>query len=299
MDKKLPPLNWLRAFESAARHLSFTDAARELHMTQSAVSQQVKALENYLGKTFFIRKARSLELTVDAQNYLPTVEAAFKLLYEGTQGLLGVDHDHLLEVRSNLAFTVFWLTPRLADLFEQYPWINLNVATTIWTASPATPYASVEVRFDSVLSEGLSIEPLAKDEFYPVCSPQLAKQIKVPEDLLQHRLIDVSGIIEGWDKWFSTAGISLPENKPIDKASTYVVTLNMAQLNQGIALGHHMIASDLIKQGKLVRLFDHCVPMKEHYFLIPPAKRNANKASKVFNDWLINQMTAFEIRDLT
>ena len=119
MDKRLPPLNWLRAFESASRHLSFTDAARELHMTQSAVSQQIKALENYLGRTFFIRKARSLELTEAALAYLPSVDAAFKLLYQGTQGLLGVDHDQLLEVRANLAFTVFWLTPRLGRFVSQ------------------------------------------------------------------------------------------------------------------------------------------------------------------------------------
>ncbi len=294
MERKLPPLNWLRAFESAARHLSFTDAARELHMTQSAVSQQIKALENYLGKTFFIRKPRSLELTVDAQNYLPTVEAAFKLLYEGTQGVLGVNHDRLLEVRANLAFTVFWLTPRLDDLFEKHPWINLNVATTIWTASPATPYASVEIRFDSVLSEGLSIDPLIQDEFYPVCSPELATQISKPQDLLNHRLIDVSGIIEGWDKWFTSARVNLPTDKPIDKASTYVVTLNMAQLGQGIALAHDMIAQDLIAQGKLVKLFDYAVPMKEHYYLIPPAKRNANAASIAFNEWLEDQMTEFD-----
>ena len=184
---------------------------------------------------------------------MPTVEAAFKLLYEGTQGLLGVDHDQLLEVRANLAFTVFWLTPRLDDLFAQHPWINLNVATTIWTASPATPYASVEIRFDSVLSEGLSIDPLMQDEFYPVCSPQLASRISSPQDLLDYRLIDVSGILEGWDKWFSSAGITMPTDKPIDKASTYVVTLNMVQLGQGVALAHNMIAADLIKQSKLVR----------------------------------------------
>ena len=180
MDKKLPPLNWLRAFESASRHLSFTDAARELHMTQSAVSQQIKALENYLGRTFFVRKARSLELTEAAQAYLPSVDAAFKLLYQGTQGLLGVDHDQLLEVRANLAFTVFWLTPRLSDLFEKHPWINLNVATTIWSSGASAPYASVEIRFDHVISEGLAIEPLMHDELFPVCSPELAKQIKIP-----------------------------------------------------------------------------------------------------------------------
>ena len=293
MNRKLPPLNWLRAFESASRHLSFTDAARELNMTQSAVSQQIKALENYLGRTFFIRKSRSLELTIDAQNYLPTVEAAFKLLYEGTQGLLGVNHDQLLEIRSNLAFTVFWLTPRLDDLFDEHPWINLDLVTTIWTAGPATPYASVEIRFDSVLPEGLAAEPLMQDEFYPVCSPALAKQISKSKDLLDYRLIDGSGILEGWDKWFRGAGISLPQDKPIDKASTYVVTLNMAQTGQGIALGHNMVARDLIKQGKLVRLFDHSIPMKEHYYLVPKTKSNANAASEAFREWLLKQINVF------
>ena len=294
MDKKLPPLNWLRAFESASRHLSFTDAARELHMTQSAVSQQIKALENYLGQTFFIRKPRSLELTEAAQAYLPCVDAAFKLLYQGTQGLLGVDHDQLLEVRSNLAFTVFWLTPRLSDLFQAHPWINLNMANTIWQSSPAAPYASVEIRFDHVLTEGLSIEPFMQDNFYPVCSAQLASRISKPQDMLAHRLIDVSGMTEGWDKWFSKVAVPLPADKSIDKASTYVVTLNMALNGQGIALAHDIIAADLIAQGKLVRLFEVSVPMREQYYVIPPAKRHANTASKVFHAWLLDQIDEFK-----
>lgn len=293
MEKRLPPLNWLKAFEAASRHLSFTDAARELHMTQSAVSQQIKALENYLGRTFFIRKPRSLELTEAARAYLPSVDAAFKLLYQGTQGLLGVDHDQLLEVRANLAFTVFWLTPRLNDLFQKHPWINLNLATTIWSSGAAMPYASVEIRFDHVIAEGLAIEPLMCDELFPVCSPELAKMIKTPQDLMDHRLIDVSGIIEGWHKWFAACSVELPNDKAIDKASTYVVTLTMASHHQGIALAHNLVASDLIEQGKLVRLFDQRVSMKEHYYLIPPSRRRANAASVAFNEWLLSQMAGF------
>ena len=263
-------------------------------MTQSAVSQQIKALENYLGRTFFIRKSRSLELTEAAQAYLPSVDAAFKMLYQGTQGLLGVDHDKLLEVRSNLAFSVFWLTPRLADLFDKYPWINLNMANTLWRSSPAAPYASVEIRFDHVLTEGLSIEPFIQDEFYPVCSPQLAEKLSMPQDLLAHRLIDVSGMIEGWDKWFAKMQVELPTQKFIDKASTYVVTLNMALNGQGIALAHDIIAADMIAEGKLVRLFDTSVPMKEQYYLLPPAKRNANSASKVFHAWMLEKIDDFK-----
>ena len=246
-----------------------------------------------MAELFFIRKSRSLELTEAAQAYLPTVDAAFKILYEGTQGLLGVNHDQLLEVRSNLAFSVFWLTPRLGDLFDQYPWINLNMANTLWRSSPAAPYASVEVRFDHVLTEGLSIDPFVQDEFYPVCSPALAKNISAAEDLLGYRLIDVSGMIEGWDKWFAKANLELPPNKFVDKASTYVVTLNMALNGQGIALAHDIIAADLIAKGDLVRLFQISVPMKEQYYLIPPARRNANSASKAFHAWMLEKIEEF------
>ena len=109
----LPPLNWLRAFESSARNLSFTSAAADLNMTQSAVSQQIKSLEQHLGRTLFIRRTRSIELTDAGLSYLPVVQEAFEVLATGTRMMTGGDHGKILSIQCNLAFSVFWLAPRL------------------------------------------------------------------------------------------------------------------------------------------------------------------------------------------
>ena len=109
-DTSLPPLNWLRAFESAARHLSFTSAAADLNMTQSAVSQQIKNLEHYLGRTLFIRRTRSIVMTDAGYAYLPVVQEAFETLATGTRMMTGGDRGAILSVQCNIAFSVFWLS---------------------------------------------------------------------------------------------------------------------------------------------------------------------------------------------
>ena len=113
MHGRLPPLNWLRSFEAAARRLSFTAAGEELHITQSAVSQQVRNLEGLLGQPLFLRGPRSLQLTEAGRRYLPTVENAFELLALGTGEFLAPKQENLLDIRANFAFTLYWLTPRV------------------------------------------------------------------------------------------------------------------------------------------------------------------------------------------
>lgn len=116
-SQSLPPLTWLRAFEATARHLSFTRAASELNLTQSAVSQHVRSLESFLNRALFLRKTRALELTEDGGNYLPVVREAFDLLASGTQAFIGADRGRSMVLQCNLAFSVFWLAPRLARLY--------------------------------------------------------------------------------------------------------------------------------------------------------------------------------------
>ncbi len=112
MQKLLPPLGWLRTFEAAARHLSFTGAARDLNMTQSAVSQQIKALEGHLGQPLFLRRHRALELTEAGITYLPVVRDAFRTLVRGTQAVTGAQQN-AVQVQCNITFAVNWLAPRL------------------------------------------------------------------------------------------------------------------------------------------------------------------------------------------
>ncbi|RED46186.1 LysR family transcriptional regulator [Aestuariispira insulae] len=291
MNKPLPPLNWLRAFDAAARHLSFTGAAGELNMTQSAVSQQIKALESFLGNPLFIRKSRQLELTNTAQAYLPTVDAAFKLLAEGTQTVLGVDQDQMLEIRSNLAFSKYWLTPRIGRFLKANPWVRLNNTTVIWPdKAPLVPNASVEIAFgDAAALPFQSGARLTEETFYPVCAPNQAKTFTKPKELLDQRLLDVSGIIEGWDSWLRAAGVEIPPLLRIDMASTYVVTLPLALEGCGIAMGHDMICGTLMERGELVRPFEIGCPLREAYFLMPPFGGKSNAASTAFRQWILQE----------
>lgn len=169
----LPPLNWLKAFEASARNLSFTGAARDLNMTQSAVSQQIKALENHLGRSLFVRRTRALQLTEAGLNYLPTVQEAFSTLAAGTRALVGGDRGRNLSVQSNLAFSVFWLTPRLPRLYEQHPWLTLNITTTLWDMVEGIATPDVEIRFGRDLS-GARVTRLFDDTCFAVCSREIA-----------------------------------------------------------------------------------------------------------------------------
>ena len=164
---RLPPLNWLRAFEASARALSFTEAAQELHMTQSAVSQQIKSLESALGRQLFHRRARG---------HLPTVQAAFNTLEEGTAVLTGRNEPDVLELHSNISFATFWLTPRLHLFLTEFPWVQLDVATSIWPTEKPRNLAAVEIVLGLGKWEGRAGQRLTRDTIFPVCTPELARR---------------------------------------------------------------------------------------------------------------------------
>ncbi|MCB2043182.1 MAG: LysR family transcriptional regulator, partial [Rhodoferax sp.] len=187
---RLPPLNWLRAFEASARALSFTEAAQELHMTQSAVSQQIKSLESALGRQLFHRRARGLELTDIGRGYLPTVQAAFNTLEEGTAVLTGRNEPDVLELHSNISFATFWLTPRLHLFLAEFPWVQLDVATSIWPAEKPRNLAAVEIVLGLGKWEGRAGQRLTRDTIFPVCTPELARGIRDLDELLRHRLFE-------------------------------------------------------------------------------------------------------------
>lgn len=286
---QLPPLNWLRSFEAAARHLSFTTAGTELGITQSAVSQQIKALEDTLGRTLFIRRARSLQLTDTARVYLPAVQSAFETLISETAALVGQDEDARLDIHANMAFTIFWLAPRLGTFLDLHPWIRLNVATSVWTSENVAPYASVEIRFGAGRWEGQTGEKFAQGEMFPVCAPWVANTLSTPRDLHDLRLIDTPGLRQGWDQWLMAAGV--PDGMEIERhwASTYVMTFEMARQGTAIALAHSPIVDGHLKDGRLVRPFDIAIPMQDAYYLITPPNARLNAAARTFREWLLEQ----------
>ena len=290
---RLPPLNWLRAFEASARALSFTAAAQELNMTQSAVSQQIKALENALGRALFYRRVRGLELTDEGRGYLPTVQAAFAMLEEGTAVLTGRNDPDVLELHANLSFAIFWLTPRLGRFMDEFPWVQLNIATSIWPLERPSGSAAVEIVFGLGKWESRVGQRLSHDHVFPVCTPELAGRIQNLDGLLQQRLFDLPGTLQSWDSWLEGAAPGRATHTPVvHRASTWAVSLEWARQGLGVALAHDTVANGLIQSGQLARPLDFALPMKEAYYLIAPEGSHTHAAAQAFKAWLLREIKA-------
>ena len=259
-------------------------------MTQSAVSQQIKSLENALGRTLFYRRVRGLELTDEGRGYLPTVQAAFATLEEGTAVLVGRNDPDVLELHANLSFAMFWLSPRLGRFMDEHPWVQLNVATSIWPQEKPRDSAAIEIVFGQGKWESRVGQRLTRDTVFPVCTPELAQRIRSVPDLLQQRLFDLPGTLQSWDAWLEAGGHGALPTPPVHRASTWTLSLEWAQQGLGVALAHDTVARDLIAAGRLVRPVPFAMPMKEAYYLIAPEGSHINAAAQAFKVWLLREM---------
>ena len=188
MQKPLPPLGWLRTFEAAARHLSFTGAARDLNMTQSAVSQQIKALEGHLGKPLFFRRPKALELTEAGVTFIPVVRDAIRMLSRGTRAITGGE-ENAVTVQSNLTFAIHWLAPRIARFRARHPEVSQNLMTEIWEPQAGSLAADIVIRFSLRPADDVRAKFLFRDHYYPVFAPQdpvtlgLCKQVDLDTEV--------------------------------------------------------------------------------------------------------------------
>ncbi len=287
MQKQLPPLGWLRTFEAAARHLSFTGAARDLNMTQSAVSQQIKSLEGYLGQPLFVRRPRVLELTEAGITYLPVVREAFRTLVRGTQAVTGAQQN-AVQVQSNITFAVNWLAPRLPQFRAEHPDVQLNIFTELWEPREMAEGAAVEIRYSLRPSDTVRTELLRTDHYYPVCAPDYPVTL---DGLQQCPLFDCSNLLSNWQSWIEDQGLTW-ENPPITYATTYLVSLSVAMAGGGLCLTHDTIARDLIRQGQLVAPFEHRTAMPEAYYLLLSPQAEETPGALAFVDWLRREIAA-------
>ena len=285
---RLPPLTWLRAFEAAARHLSFTQAAAELNLTQSAVSQHVRSLETTLGFALFVRKTRALQLTEGGSNYLPVVQEAFDILASGTRALTGGDRGRRLMVTCNLAFSIFWLAPRLGALLAAHPWLSLNLSTPIWDPHHAEGVPEVEIRFGRAALMPGTAERLAVERAYPVCAPDAEPALKSWETA---PLFDCTGVTTNWEAWLASQDQVLPKDRSVNLASTYVVAMTAALNGGGLAMAHDTLAGDMLADGRIETPYDHSVEMPESYFLLAAPKHEETPAARIFVDWIGNEFT--------
>jgi LysR family glycine cleavage system transcriptional activator len=287
MRKGLPPVNWLRAFEVAARHLSFTGAARELGVTPSAISQQVRMLEQHIGASLFDRLPRGLALSVAGESYLPVVAESFERLTRGTDALFGGADPGRLSIRSAAGFARFWLMARLPRFIEAHPEVSLRILSRTWSAEPLEPESDMEIRFGIAPWPGYTAERLSWDEVFPVASPRM--RLKRPDQLEGHRLIDTIGFREGWSDWFAAAGLHRPARVGSIEFDSAVLSLEMALAGEGVALSRSCFADGLLAEGRLVAPFPQRIEASEAFHLLWSAGRAPSRPMQRFRDWIVTE----------
>ncbi len=292
MRRNLPPLAWLRAFEAAARHLSFTQAAQELNLTQAAISKQVKLLELVLREPLFQRKPRSLVLTKTGAAYLPKVRDAFERLAAGTVEVFGNRRSEILTVRSAVGFAVNWLGHRLPDYYARYPDKPLRLVSSVWNDEFDNERFDLDIQYGSGHWPGLRSDRLTWEELTPLCSPALldgACPLGAPRDLHRHTLLHVLGYEEGWAVWLKAAGITDFNPGQGLQFDNSLMALEIAAQGAGVALGRTSMMERELASGRLVAPFGLRVAIKEAFYLVSLADRNEHPDAPAFRDWLIEQ----------
>ncbi len=279
----------MRAFEAAARHLSFTKAAEELNVTQAAISHQVKALEEWLGVPLFRRLNRALLLTDAGQNYAPPLGQSFDLLAEATDRIRDDDNRGTLTVTTLPSIAAKWLVPRLGRFRQAHPDIDLRIDASQHLSDFARENVDVAVRYGRGLWEGTRADRLMTEDFFPVCSPDLIDgdpPLHKLDDLHRHTLLHDDNRTD-WTVWFLAAGIKGgdPTRGPGFTGSSLV--LQAAAEGQGVALGRGALAANDLAAGRLVKPFDISLPATFAYYLVCPEANAERPKIVAFRDWLL------------
>lgn len=294
MKRALLPLNALRAFDAAARHLSFKKAAEEISVTPAAISQQIRSLEEYLDVKLFIRDKHQLKLTTQAELSLLSLEKAFESFEEAVNILQESDKDNDLRLSLSPSFASKWLIPRLGRFHDRHDDITVRVSASMELINFKNTDFDLSVRYGRGNYPGLYVEELMKEEIFPVCSPDLLSgetSIKTYEDLRNVTLIHDDSSLEDescpkWNMWLKAVGVTLPNDSKRQHFNTTQLTLEAAIAGRGVALAKGTIAKGDLEKGNLVRLFARALPVDFAYYIVCPENRLEIPKVKAFINWL-------------
>ncbi|WOD14747.1 transcriptional regulator GcvA [Paraburkholderia kirstenboschensis] len=301
MSRPLPPLNALRAFEVAARHLSFTRAGEELCVTAAAVGQQIKLLEDALGFPLFHRRPKSLELTDAGKGYLPAIQGAFQQIAEATHLLHQKRKRPTLKISMPPTFAVKWFLPRLERLMKACPDFDTKVTTSAEPIDFARVDFDLAIRFGKGVYSGFHSEQCLSVEVFPVCSRALLEgdhPLRTPGDLKHHTLLhDESTYSDGstnpdWATWLRSAGVEGVDATRGPSFSPSHLVINAAIDGRGVALVKNSWVTDDLASGVLVRPFERSLPVEFAYYVIYPESRVADTSTLQFVAWLHHEVAA-------
>jgi LysR family transcriptional regulator, glycine cleavage system transcriptional activator len=292
MARRLPPLNALVVFEAAARHLSFTRASEELHVTQAAVSHQIKSLEDHLGIVLFHRLGRGqgLVLTEAGLEYLPAITSALEAIRVSTDLARREKPKRILNIATLDSIGSRWLLPRLSHFIREHPAVDVRITA----AAPEEhalqhAVAEIELRYGSGEWPDLDAVRFMSESIFPVCSPKLLHgqhPLRQPGDLRHHTLLhDVMNT--EWRDWLIAAGATDvdPERGPGFNHSHLVI--QAAEMGEGVALGRGALVLDALESGTLVRPFALTLPAPFTYYVVTAPRAAKNAVVAAFCDWVI------------
>jgi DNA-binding transcriptional LysR family regulator len=302
--RELPSLDLLKGFEAAARNLSFTKAAGELFLTQSAISRQIQTLEGQLGVALFRRHHRELRLTEEGQTLYKTASDVLRLLRD-VAGRLGARPAGMLTVTTSVSFAALWLVPRLNDFSRLHPGIDMRLAATNEIQDLEREGIDVAIRYCTPKSAGSSAVHLFGEQVFPVCSRSVlaGRKLASPQDLSGEVLLHYDDPERrypwlSWDAWFELTRTQGVKPAGMLRFSHYDQLIQAAIEGQGIALGRTRFVSNWVKQGKLVLPFGKrymCSPADSRAYYLVRSLGSAVRAEVAkFSHWLQQQARADE-----
>ena len=291
-------MNALRAFEAAAHHLSFSEAAVELHVTPAAIGHQIRALEDYFGQKLFIRSTRKVELTEVARWALPLVSQGFDLLAEASDRMVAPVTSPILNLTVEPDFAVRWLVHRLADFQQMHPEWEVRLGTTQELVDLTRSDFDMGIRYGDGKYPGLHAHPLGQEEVFPVCAPSLMQgphPINEPNDLRWHALLHEEWVLPqeltwpSWKMWLKAVGADQVDPDPGTRFTSSNLAIEAAIAGQGIALSNSALVDDDIERGALVRPFadKFSTQLKLAYYLVYPIGCELDPKIVAFRDWIL------------
>jgi LysR family transcriptional regulator, glycine cleavage system transcriptional activator len=295
MARRLPPFAALRAFEAAARLLSFTRAAEELTITQAAISHQIRGLEDWLGIALFHRHGRALTLTEAGRAYFPDVRSAIDLLAEATARLPRAGTTPTLTVSTLSSFAAKWLLPRLSVFQERHSDLDVRLQTTPTLVDFSRQDVDLAIRRGRGDWPGLRCEHLMDDELFPVCSPSLlagGKPLESPADLRHHTLLHTDYLMPvdhtaDWAAWCRATGVTGLDVTHGPRFTDSALMLQAAIAGRGIGLARRVLAADDLAAGRLAAPFDTRIPADCAYYLVAPPRHFERANVLAFRDWIL------------
>ena len=282
----LPPLDWLRSFEASARLSNFTAAAAELGLTQAAVSQHIRLLEERLKTRLFSRLARGVALSPEGAAYLPHIQSAFATISSSTTELFEPRALQTVSIRVPISFALLILVPALADLAQALPRIQLDLVTIHRPTDYDLPGSALDIRFGNGSFPGREADRLTAERLVPLASPTLAGAA----DWTALPLLLVAGAREMWAEWFAAAGLAGHPQRS-HRFDSFVAAMEAASAGTGVLLGSRPLVDAALKARSLVPLSDFELSSSSGHFLTSASTARLTSAEQEFRQWLLGHLS--------